>query len=86
VRIAGPAKRRAEHVHPDDPDAARALCEIESVRVSLENLDSFPWIAEAHRSGRLRVEGFYFDVAKGALHAVSSSRLEALDTVMETRA
>jgi carbonic anhydrase len=88
VRIAEPAKRRAERVHPHDPEAARMLCEIESVRVSLENLQSFPWIATAHLAGRLRVEGFYFDVGQGALHAVWPDRLEILedDMIPETSA
>jgi carbonic anhydrase len=78
VRIAEPAKRRAELVHPHDPGAACAFCEIESVRVSLENLASFPWIAARQGCG-LQVEGFYFDVERGALHAVLPDRLEPVD-------
>ncbi len=85
VRIAEPAKRRAELVYPNDPAAACALCEIESVRVSLENLGSFPWIAERRDAGRLLVQGFYFNVAAGILHSVLPDRLEILDDETKER-
>ncbi|MCF3945169.1 carbonic anhydrase [Acidiphilium sp. AL] len=70
VRIAEPAKRRAEAVADGDAEALRRAAEIETVRVSLENLATFPWIADARDAGHLAVQGFYFDVGTGTLGRV----------------
>jgi len=39
----------------------------EIVRLSLANLMTFPWIAEAVEAGRLKLHGFSFDVHTGVL-------------------
>ncbi|MHB1304382.1 MAG: carbonic anhydrase [Acidiphilium sp.] len=70
VSIAAPARERARLV-ADDPVAAQFRAEIEGVRVSLENLAGFPWIASACEAGALKVLGFYFDVANGTLHHIT---------------
>ncbi len=54
----------------DCADRQRAL-ERESVRVSLERLMGFPFVARALQSGKLRLEGAVFDIRAG--------RLERLD-------
>ncbi|ABQ29887.1 MULTISPECIES: carbonic anhydrase [Acidiphilium] len=71
VRIAEPARKRAVRF-ADDPVEAARRAEIESVRVSLENLMTFPWIASAHNAGELGVYGFYFDVPSGTLREVTA--------------
>ena len=58
-------------------DAARAagtpfdllddVCEHETVKLSLTNLRTFPWIAEAEAEGRLRLHGLRFGIADGLL-------------------
>jgi len=48
-------------------DAAARRCEQEAIRVSLENLQSFPWIAERVRDGALYLHGWYFDIERGEL-------------------
>lgn len=73
VRIAEPARRRAVML-AEDPVAALRIAEIESIRVSLENLATFPWIAAACEAGALRVLGFYFDVGNGTLRQVTADR------------
>jgi carbonic anhydrase len=52
-----------------------------SVRRSIENLRTFPFIAERLGDGRLRVRGAYFDIADGRLLALDpeSGRFEPLD-------
>lgn len=70
VRIAEPARKRAA-LFADDPVEAQRRAEIESVRVSLENLATFPWIAAAREAGSLKVLGFYFDVANGTLRQIT---------------
>ena len=47
-------------------DKARA-CELWSVRLSLENLLTFPWVKEAVEEGRLALHGWYFDLQSGEL-------------------
>jgi len=43
-----------------------------SVRYSLQNLETFPFIKERVASGRLRLRGAYFDIADGSLMALDS--------------
>lgn len=65
MQIARPALTRCAAAHPGDDD--QAACEREVVRVSLDNLRSFPWIERAEAEGRLKLVGARFDVATGVL-------------------
>ncbi len=66
MRIAARARVRvAEAV--SDPAQMQTACEHESVRVSLENLMTFPWIAERVAAGTLRLHGAYYGIATGIL-------------------
>ena len=42
-------------------------CEQASILLSLENLLSFPWVAQRVETGRVRVHGWYFDLNAGEL-------------------
>ena len=64
MRIAEPAKRRVLLRAAVDPQSA---CELESIKLSLENLLSFPWIAARVTEGRLRLTGMSFDIRSGVL-------------------
>jgi len=64
VRIAEPARRKAMAVAPEH---RHDFCEHESVRLSLDNLMSFPWIASAVEAGRLRLHGCFFGIRSGVL-------------------
>ena len=65
IGIAAPARRAALRC---DDGAARQLCgEQEVVKLSLENLLTFPWIAEPVRTGTLRLHGAHFDIRFGRL-------------------
>ena len=66
MRIAEPAKRRAlaRAVEGGDPQTE---CEQESVKLSLENLLTFPWIAERVTQGQLTLTGSIFDIRSGVL-------------------
>jgi len=48
------------------PEAARAL-EMETVRVSIANLRTFPCIPEREAAGSLTIHGAYFAIAEGVL-------------------
>jgi carbonic anhydrase len=54
------------------PQAVRAL-ELETVRVSLRNLRTFPCIPEREAAGSLKLQGAYFAIADGVLHVMDDS-------------
>jgi len=53
--------------------------EAEVVRLSLANLMTFPWIAEAVAAGRLVLQGYWFDVHTGVLARVGPDGLEPVE-------
>ncbi|MDB5679599.1 carbonic anhydrase [Sphingomonas bacterium] len=54
------------------PEAVHAL-ELETVRVSLRNLRTFPCIPEREAAGTLKLHGAYFAIADGVLHVMDDS-------------
>jgi len=64
VSIAERAKLRALNVAPEHRED---FCEHESVRLSLENLMTFPWVREPVEAGALRLHGCFFDIRSGIL-------------------
>jgi carbonic anhydrase len=69
MRIATRAKLRAEAGRPEDLATA---CEHETVRVSLENLRTFPWIAEREASGALELHGMFYQIHTGVLEVLGA--------------
>ena len=58
--------------NPDsDSDQILPMIERDSIKNSLENLKSFPFVAEAVERGALGLHGLYFDIGSGALHALN---------------
>ena len=49
------------------------------VRVSLANLMTFPWVADAVAAGRLTLQGFLFDIHTGVLSRVLPNGAETVD-------
>ncbi len=64
MRLAESARQRALEV-PADQRAD--FCEHESVRLSLANLVTFPWIKERMDAGNLQLHGCFFDIRSGIL-------------------
>jgi len=64
VSMAERAKLRALNVAPEH---RQDFCEHESVRLSLENLMTFPWVREPVEAGVLALEGCFFDIRSGIL-------------------
>jgi carbonic anhydrase len=64
MRIAEPAKRRVLQRGGADPQTE---CEQESIKLSLDNLRTFPWIAAPVAEGRLQLSGMSFDIRSGVL-------------------
>jgi carbonic anhydrase len=63
-----------------EPQEAERAAEEAVVRLSLENLRTFPWIAEREEAGALALSGVHFGIADGVLRALRGpGRFEALD-------
>jgi carbonic anhydrase len=65
IGLAAPARDRA--MACADAAERQLVGEFETVKLSLTNLLSFPWIAERVASGALRLHGAHFDIRFGAL-------------------
>lgn len=74
--------RAAAAISPDI-DQQRAL-EQAAVRLSLDNLRTYPFVAAAEKSGVLKLHGVIFDIADGALRILepASGRFEAVPVVL----
>ena len=69
VRIAEPARARAMTAPAEQ---RQDICEHEFVRLSLENLMTFPWIKSAVEAGELRLTGCFFDIRSGVLERLGA--------------
>ena len=53
---------------PDASDEQRhRACEQRAILVSLQNLQTFPWINQRVEQGKLTLHGWYFDIQQGQL-------------------
>lgn len=66
ISIAEPALQLAESKGESDQEHT-VRAELGVVRLSLDNLATFPWVAERMKRGRLELHGFYFDVHDGSV-------------------
>jgi carbonic anhydrase len=66
MQLATPARDRALAAGGDEQIVQRR-CEQETVKESLMNLQSFPWIAERVADGRLQLHGAFFGIEEGQL-------------------
>jgi carbonic anhydrase len=53
-----------------DPSERQHDCEKAALKLSLENLMTFPWIAERVDSGELELHGWYYDLATSTIERV----------------
>lgn len=68
MRIAEPARDLAVKTAGDQsPEVIQRICEHETLKISLANLRTFPWIRHALQAGELRIHGWYYDLGKGEL-------------------
>jgi carbonic anhydrase len=72
VDLLDDARNRIVAEHGHGPEAIRAL-ELETVRVSIANLRTFPCIPEREAKGLLTIHGAYFAIADGVLHVMDES-------------
>lgn len=63
---------RDEVIAASPADPQRAL-ELDSIRVSLKNLRSFPFISEREQGGGLKLHGAYFGISDGDLQVLDEA-------------
>lgn len=59
-----------------EPEHAKLIMEREAVVTSLENLMTFPFVAERVANGRLAIHGLWHDIATGKLHQYDAKQKE----------
>jgi carbonic anhydrase len=74
IDLAKPAREKAiSAIGIFNPAALQRRCEYETVKLSLENLMSFPWVQERVAAGDLQLHGCYFDIEGGELLMLDST-------------
>ena len=61
-----------DHAHVDAHEHQH-ICELESIKVSLKNLATFPWIAERLEQGTLQLHGWDYDIGRAQLMAYDAA-------------
>jgi carbonic anhydrase len=64
VSIAEPARANAMAAPAEQ---RQSVCEHDAVRLSLDNLMTFPWIKDAVEAGHITLHGCFFDIRSGVL-------------------
>ena len=72
MKIALPAREKALQ-ESTVPAVAQRCCEQEAVRLSLQNLLTFPWVKEAVDAGHLTTHGWYFDLETATLSILNKT-------------
>lgn len=74
VAIARPAHFRALAANPQaDQDTLCQHCELEAIKISIENLRTFPFVRQAEKERQMNVIGAYFDLEAGRLLELNES-------------
>lgn len=68
ISIGDMARQKIDALYPSaTPEHRQCEIEKEVIVTSLNNLMTFPWVREAVEAGRINLNGWYFDMQKGAL-------------------
>ena len=67
MEIAAVARERALAAAVTASETVQHLCEHESIRITLDNIMTFPWVAERVHAGELQLHGWHFDFERGEL-------------------
>lgn len=74
------AQRAADRVRQEFGNAEASMqlcqCEMASIVVSLENLQTFPWVQQRILQGKLKLHGWYFDIVSGDMQYYDAERLQ----------
>jgi len=70
MEIAALARERALAASVQAPETVAHVCERESIRITIDNIMTFPWVAERVHAGELQLHGWHFDIEQGELERV----------------
>lgn len=70
VSLLDEARERVRAKFGDGPEASREM-ELETVRTSIANLRTFPFIPSREAAGKLTIHGAYFAISDGVLHLMT---------------
>ena len=70
MEIAAPARERALAAAAHSPETITHICERESIRITIDNIMTFPWVAERVHAGLLQLHGWHFDIEQGELDRI----------------
>jgi carbonic anhydrase len=74
MRIAEPARDLAINKAGDEgSDVIQRLCEHETLKISLANLRTFPWIRRALQLNEIQLHGWYYDLEKAELQELDEA-------------
>lgn len=70
LKIARPVKERVVSVLANEPaDVICCYMEKQNVLEQIENIETYPFVDEAIKAGRLFLHGWYYDIGTGVMHA-----------------
>ncbi len=58
--------------------SSQEACEKRAIKLSLNNLETFPWIAERVKSGKTQLHGWYFEFDGGKLSSLKDGEFTAV--------
>ena len=68
------------------PEQRQSICEHEAVRLSLDNLMTFPWIRDAVDAGHFTLHGCLFDIRSGVLERLGEDGVFRPDSGLQSDA
>ncbi len=83
MKIARNARNRVlARMQGESAEMQAQACELEAIKVSLDNLLTFPWILERVAQKKLALHGWYFDIERGELlrYNPDSNRFDVFST------
>jgi len=73
VSMLRPAREKVLASHGTLDSRASLEMEWETVKLSLANLRTFPWVAQREKKGRLKLHGAHFSIAEGRLYVLDEA-------------
>ncbi len=73
VRMLNGARDKVRARHDQLDRAAFLDMEHEAIKVSLENLRTFPWIVSREEAGQLKLHGAHFSISEGRLYVLDEA-------------
>lgn len=75
LKLAGPVREHVLKAFGDsESEIIQAYTEKENILEQIENIETYPFVDEAIKAGRLFLHGWYFDIGTGEMYAYAPGR------------